>query len=124
MVVPNNLINLNIKFNKKNTFITITIPNTNKVLGTYSCGSCGFKGRRKESPFAISHLTKKVAVILLSSGYRYCNVKLNGISSNRYLILNTLINTSYKNWNLNLVSIKDTTSVPFNGCRASKKKNR
>nr|AXP85376.1 Rps11 [Apicomplexa sp. WK-2018_Corallicola] len=117
-------INLVIKFNNKNIFITIVNTVLNKVLGVYSCGSCGFKGRRKNSPFAASQLAKKVALKLLSAGYFYCNISFNGISSHRYIILNTLIKTSLKDKNLTLVSIKDTTSVPFNGCRPSKRKSR
>lgn len=124
MLIKNKPINLNIKFNKKNTFITITLTENNKILNTYSCGSCGFKGRRKESPFVVSYLAKKIAIILLSAGYIYCNVKFKGISFNRYIILNTLIKTSYKDLKLILLSIKDTTSVPFNGCRPSKRKSR
>ena len=117
-------INLFIKFNNKNIFVTIVNTVLNKVLGVYSCGSCGFKGRRKNSPFAASQLAKKVALKLLSVGYLYCNISFNGISSHRYIILNTLIKTSLKDKNLTLVSIKDTTSVPFNGCRPSKRKSR
>ena len=117
-------INLFIKFNNKNIFVTIVNTVLNKVLGVYSCGSCGFKGRRKNSPFAASQLAKKVALKLLSAGYFYCNISFNGISSHRYIILNTLIKTSLKDKNLTLVSIKDTTSVPFNGCRPSKRKSR
>ena len=117
-------INLFIKFNNKNIFITIVNAVLNKVLGVYSCGSCGFKGRRKNSPFAASQLAKKVALKLLSAGYLYCNIRFNGISSHRYIILNTIIKTSLKDKNLTLVSIKDTTSVPFNGCRPSKRKSR
>ena len=117
-------INLFIKFNNKNIFVTIVNTVLNKVLGVYSCGSCGFKGRRKNSPFAASQLAKKIALKLLSAGYYYCNISFNGISSHRYIILNTLIKTSLKDKNLTLVSIKDTTSVPFNGCRPSKRKSR
>nr|QJD07189.1 ribosomal protein S11 [Apicomplexa sp. corallicolid ex Leiopathes glaberrima] len=117
-------IKLVIKFNNKNTFITIVNTFLNKVLGVYSCGSCGFKGRRKNSPFAVSQLAKKVALKLLSAGYLYCNISFNGINSHRYIIINTLIKTYLKDKNLTLLSIKDTTSVPFNGCRPSKKKSR
>ena len=124
MNINNKHINLFIKFNNKNTFITIVNAGLNKVLGVYSCGSCGFKGRRKNSPFAASQLAKKVALKLLYAGYFYCNIRVNGISSHRYIILNTLIKTSLKDKNLTLVSLKDTTSVPFNGCRPSKRKSR
>ena len=124
MNLNNTHITLFIKFNNKNTFVTIVNTVLKKVLGVYSCGSCGFKGRKKNSPFAASQLAKKVALKLLFAGYLYCKISFNGISSNRYIILNTLIKTYLKNKNLTIVSIKDTTSVPFNGCRPSKRKRR
>ena len=118
-----------IKTTGKNTFFTIHMYSieskyNNIVLQINSCGHFGFKGRKKETPFACSIIANKNTLYALKKGFEYVNLIFNGVSVYKKIILSTILKTSYKNKYIKVLSITDNTQIPHNGCRAKKIKKR
>lgn len=97
-----------------NTIITLT--NTRgQVLAWKSAGSVGFKGTKKSTSFAASRVAETIAAICKKIGVEKISVLISGIGAGRESSVRTLIGQG-----LNVVSIKDVTPIPHNGCRARK----
>lgn len=129
-----NIFTFYIKSTGHNTFISIfketiliinnKIKPTQQLLKVFSCGSFGFKNRKKETPFACSILANKSSLYALQNGANYIHIIFKGISIFKKIILNTIIKTTYKKINLQILSITDITQYPHNGCRVKKIKKR
>jgi small subunit ribosomal protein S11 len=103
------------KFN--NTIITLTDSQGN-VIAWSSAGNCGFKGSRKGTPFAAQVAAEKVAKRAKEvCGLTYVEVYVQGPGSGREAAIRTL-----RACDLIVEKIVDTTSIPHNGCRPSKKR--
>ncbi len=94
-----------------NTIITITDPNGNVVTWA-SSGNCGFKGPKKATPYAASVVVNKVADNLEPYGMRELHIITNGIGGGRDSAIRTLNSKGFS-----ILSIKEVTPVPHNGCR-------
>jgi small subunit ribosomal protein S11 len=94
-----------------NTIITLTDPNGN-VVAWASAGNCGFKGPKKATPYAASVVVKKVADKSVAYGLRDLHVYVSGIGNGRDGALRALNGSGF-----NVLSMKDETPVPHNGCR-------
>ena len=129
-----NIFTFYIKSTGHNTFISIfketiliinnKIKPTQQLLKVFSCGSFGFKNRKKETPFACSILANKSSLYALQNGANYIHIIFKGISIFKKIILNTIIKTTYKKINLQILSITDITQYPHNGCIVKKIKKR
>jgi len=97
-----------------NTIITLTDERGN-VLSWVSAGSIGFKGTKKATPFAASKVAEAVALAVKKIGIDKISVFVKGIGSGRDSALRSLVNQG-----LNIISIKDITPIPHNGCRPPK----
>ena len=97
-----------------NTIITITDVNGN-ALSWSSAGHMGFKGPKKSTPFAASQVAEDAAKKAEAYGVKEVNVFVNGIGSGRDSAIRTLNAAG-----LNVLSIKDLTATPHNGCRPPK----
>jgi small subunit ribosomal protein S11 len=97
-----------------NTIITLTNMR-GQVLAWKSAGSVGFKGTKKATSFAASKVAETIANICKKIGVEKVNVLISGIGAGRESSVRTLTNQG-----LNVVSIKDVTPIPHNGCRARK----
>jgi small subunit ribosomal protein S11 len=103
------------KFN--NTIITLTDSQGN-VIAWSSSGNCGFKGSRKGTPFAAQVAAEKVAKKAKEvCGLAYVEVYVQGPGSGREAAIRTL-----SACDLFVGKIVDTTPIPHNGCRPSKKR--
>ncbi len=94
-----------------NTIITVTDPNGN-VVAWASAGNCGFKGPKKATPYAASVVVKKVADKAAVYGLRDLHVYVSGIGNGRDGALRALNGSGF-----NVLSMKDETPLPHNGCR-------
>lgn len=94
-----------------NTIVTITDPNGN-VVAWASAGNCGFKGPKKATPYAASVVVKKVADKSAVYGLKDLHVYVSGIGNGRDGALRALNGSGF-----NVLSMKDETPVPHNGCR-------
>jgi len=106
----------NIKSTFNNTIVTIS-----DILGNTLCwassGTSGFKGARKNTPFAAQSAARNVAGKALELGMEKIEVVIKGRGNGRETSVRAL-----KAAGLNILSIEDKTSVPHNGCRPPKKR--
>lgn len=105
---------VNATFN--NTIISISDDNGN-VIAWSSAGSRGFKGSRKSTPYAAQIAADHVAGKAQEHGIKTLTVRLKGPGSGRETALRALHARGFK-----ILSIKDTTPMPHNGSRPSKKR--
>ncbi|MBM3257737.1 MAG: 30S ribosomal protein S11 [Candidatus Nealsonbacteria bacterium] len=97
-----------------NTIITLTDEKGN-VLGWTSAGNIGFKGTKKATPFAASKVAEAIAQTAEKIGIEKIEVFVKGIGSGRESAIRSLAARG-----LEIISIKDNTPVPHNGCRPPK----
>lgn len=95
-----------------NTIVSITDNNGN-VLGWCSAGVVGFKGPKKATPYAASMIVKEAVEKTKDSGLKDVNVYVTGVGQGREGAIRALNANG-----LNVLSIKDVTPIPHNGCRA------
>src|SRR3989338_8974416 len=94
-----------------NTIVSLTDANGN-IVAWSSAGNCGFKGPKKATPFAASVIVKKVFEKVEQFGLKDVHVFVTGIGNGRDAAVRALNTVGF-----NVLSIKDTTPVPQNGCR-------
>jgi small subunit ribosomal protein S11 len=99
-----------------NTLITLTDPNGN-VLSWASAGQSGFKGSRKSTPYAAQMAAEGAARRAMEHGLRQVEVFVKGPGSGREAAVRALQASG-----LIVLSIKDSTPVPHNGCRPPKRR--
>jgi len=99
-----------------NTIISIT-DSQGGVVAWSSSGNVGFKGTKKGTPFAASSAAEKAAAKALEAGLREINVVVKGPGSGRETAIRSLQAAG-----LEVLSIKDVTPIPHNGCRPPKKR--
>jgi len=99
-----------------NTIVTLTDPNGN-VISAGSAGNVGFKGSRKSTPFAAGQAAERVAKKAMENGMRQVDVLVKGPGSGREAAIRSLEAAG-----LSILSIRDVTPMPHNGCRARKRR--
>ncbi|MFH0994938.1 MAG: 30S ribosomal protein S11 [Pseudomonadota bacterium] len=99
-----------------NTIITITDPGGN-VLSWSSSGVQGFKGSRKSTPFAAQLAAEDAVKKAMEYGMKTVEVFVKGPGAGRESALRSLQAAGF-----NIVSIKDVTPIPHNGCRPPKRR--
>ena len=97
-----------------NTIITVTDEKGNTLCWA-SAGSAGFKGTKKGTPFAAQIAAQQVARKAENLGVKQVAVLVKGPGGGRETAIRALQASG-----LNVVSIKDITPVPHNGCRPPK----
>lgn len=99
-----------------NTIVTITAPN-GEVISWSSCGSKGFKGSRKSTPFAAQIAAETAAKSALDHGMKKVEINVKGPGSGREAAIRSLQAAG-----LEVISIRDVTPIPHNGCRPPKRR--
>jgi small subunit ribosomal protein S11 len=94
-----------------NTIITLTDPNGN-VLAWGSGGTAGFKGSRKSTPYAAQIAAEGAAQRAIEHGLREVDVFVKGPGSGREAAVRALQSSGVR-----VLSIRDVTPIPHNGCR-------
>lgn len=94
-----------------NTIVSLTDLNGN-VLGWASAGNCGFKGPKKATPYAASVVVRKALEKLSEMGVRDVSIFAKGVGQGREGAIR-----AFNANNVNVLSIKDITPMPHNGCR-------
>ena len=107
---------IHIKSSFNNTIVSITDPQGN-VIAWASSGVAGYKGSRKSTPFAAQRAAEKAARAAQEHGLRRAEVQGKGPGSGRDAAVRSIQNTG-----IEVVSIKDVTPVPHNGCRPPKRR--
>ena len=107
---------VHIKATFNNVQVTITDIYGNTISWS-SAGRNGFKGSRKNTPFAAQVTAEAAAKEAFDLGLRRVDVYVKGPGSGREAAIRSL-NTA----GLQINSIKDVTPIPHNGCRPPKKR--
>ena len=99
-----------------NTIITLTDQMGNAIAWS-SAGHKGFRGSRKNTPFAAQMAAEDAARKAYDSGLRSVSVYVSGPGSGRESGLRALSLAG-----LRVTYIEDTTPIPHNGCRPPKRR--
>ena len=100
-----------------NTMVTITDLNGN-ALSWASSGGLGFRGSRKSTPFAAQTAAETAAKAAIDNcGLKSVEVYVKGPGQGREAAIRALQSAG-----LEVVSIKDVTPIPHNGCRPPKRR--
>ena len=99
-----------------NTLITLTDTKGN-VLSWASAGTVEFKGSRKGTAFAAQRAAEQAAKKGIESGLRKVDVFIKGPGAGREAAIRALQSSG-----LEVLSIRDVTPIPHNGCRPSKRR--
>jgi small subunit ribosomal protein S11 len=99
-----------------NTIVTITDAAGN-TLAWSSAGSMGFKGSRKNTPFAAQLAAEDAAKKAMEHGVRTIGVFVKGPGAGREAALRSLQASGFK-----ITLIRDVTPIPHNGCRPPKRR--
>jgi len=105
-----------IKSTFNNTIVTIT-DMTGNVLCWSSAGSNNFHGSRKSTPYAAQVAAEATGKKALEFGMRDVEVYVAGPGMSRESAIRAL-----QTIGLNIVSIKDVSGIPHNGCRPPKRR--
>jgi len=98
-----------------NTLINITDLNGN-TLAFCSAGYVGYKGAKKSSPYAGQLVAEKAGLKAKECGLETVQVHVSGPGSAKELAVSA-IQALFK-----VTLIKDTTSLPHNGCKRPKRR--
>ena len=100
-----------------NTIVTVSDLNGN-TLSWASSGTVDFKGSRKGTPFASQKAAEKAALIAKEAyGLKRLEVVIKGSGPGREPAIRAVYQKGIR-----IVSIKDVTFVPYNGCRPPKRR--
>ena len=105
-----------IKATFNNVMITLADRNGN-TLSWATAGKMGFKGSRKNTPFAAQVSAESAAKEAFDMGLRRVDVLIKGPGSGREAAVRALQTAG-----LEVLTIKDITPMPHNGCRPPKKR--
>ncbi len=104
----------------KASFNNIIISLTNKagqVISWGSAGKAGFRGSKKNTPYAAQVAATDAAKVAYEAGMRTAIVYVKGPGSGRESAIRAVDNAGIK-----ISKIKDMTPIPHNGCRPPKKR--
>jgi small subunit ribosomal protein S11 len=102
------------------SFNNIIISITNKqgqIISWSSAGKMGFKGSKKNTPYAAQMASSDAAKTASEAGLKKVDVFVKGPGSGRESAIRALANSG-----IEVVMIKDVTPLPHNGCRPPKKR--
>lgn len=104
----------------QSTFNNVIISLTNKkgeVISWSSSGKMGFKGSKKNTPYAAQMAAEDCAKVAFEAGLRKVKAFVKGPGNGRESAIRTLHNAG-----IEVTEIMDITPVPHNGCRPPKRR--
>ena len=114
VVEAEGIVHITATFN--NTLVTITDSKGNAIVWG-SAGKSGFKGSKKSTSFSATVAAENCAREALNLGLRRVHVRVQGPGAGRESAIQALASAG-----LHILSIKDVTPIPHNGCRPPKKR--
>lgn len=111
---PNGMAFIKATFN--NVIVTVTDADGN-ALSWSSAGKEGFKGSRKNTPYAAQLSAETAATAAYEMGLRRVKVFVKGPGSGRESAIRALATSG-----LEITTILDRTPIPHNGCRPPKRR--
>jgi small subunit ribosomal protein S11 len=99
-----------------NVIVTVTDPAGDTVAWA-TAGGLGFKGSRKGTPFAAQVAAEEASKKAIEAGMRSVDVYLKGPGAGREPAIRAIAASGLK-----IMSLKDVTPIPHNGCRPPKRR--
>ncbi len=102
------------------SFNNIIISITNKqgqVISWSSAGKMGFRGSKKNTPYAAQIAAQDAARVAIDAGLKKADVYVKGPGSGRESAIRSVATSG-----IEVVTIKDVTPLPHNGCRPPKRR--
>ena len=99
-----------------NIIVTLT-NNTGQVISWASAGKKGFRGSKKNTPYAAQMAAADCAKVAFDAGLRKVKVFVKGPGSGRESAISTIHASG-----IEVTEIKDITPLPHNGCRPPKRR--
>src|ERR687896_762738 len=96
---------------------TIVSDQEGNIIAWESAGALGFKGSRKSTPYAAQMTAESVANKAMDQAVRRVDIELKGHGSGRDMAART-----FQSVGIEVLSIKDVTGQPHNGCRPPKRR--
>jgi small subunit ribosomal protein S11 len=114
LIEPVGQVHIRASFNN----IIISVTNmTGQVISWASAGKMGFKGSKKNTPYAAQMAAGDCAKVAYDLGMRKAEVFVKGPGSGRESAIRTVQNVG-----IEVTSIRDVTPLPHNGCRPPKRR--
>ncbi len=107
---------IHIKSTFNNIIITIT-NNEGQVISWASAGKAGFRGSKKNTPYAALVAANDCGKVAFDLGLRRAEVFVKGPGAGRESAIRTLGGLG-----IEITTIKDVTPIPHNGCRPPKRR--
>jgi len=107
-------VHINANFN--NIIISIT-NKSGQVISWSSAGKMGFRGSKKNTPYAAQTAAADCAKVAVDAGMKRADIFVKGPGSGREGAIRSLSQNG-----IEITSIKDVTPMPHNGCRPPKKR--
>ena len=104
----------------KATFNNIMISVTNaqgQVISWASAGKMGFRGSKKNTPYAAQTAAQNAGQVAYDAGMRKADVFIKGPGAGRDSAIRTI-----QGLGIDVVTITDVTPLPHNGCRPPKRR--
>lgn len=105
---------VNASFN--NLIVTLT-NNAGQVVAWSSAGKMGFKGSKKNTPYAAQMAAQDASKVAYDAGLRKVKVFIKGPGAGRESAVRTLHTSG-----IEVMEIMDITPLPHNGCRPPKRR--
>ena len=105
---------INASFN--NVIISLT-NNRGQVISWSSAGKMGFRGSKKNTPYAAQMAAEDCAKTAMELGLKKVKVYVKGPGSGRESAIRTIHNSG-----IEVTEIVDVTPTPHNGCRPPKRR--
>ena len=116
VVVVTSMGQAHIKCSFNNIIISIT-NELGQVISWSSAGKMGFRGSKKNTPFAAQIATEDAVKSAYELGLRKVDIFIKGPGSGRDSSIRAMQNAG-----LDVISINDVTPLPHNGCRPPKRR--
>ena len=113
-VEPMGQAHINASFN--NIIVTLA-NNTGQVISWSSAGKMGFKGSKKNTPYAAQTAATDCAKVAYDLGLRKVKVFVKGPGAGRESAIRTINGAG-----IEVTEIMDVTPLPHNGCRPAKRR--
>lgn len=114
VVTPEGRVYIKASFN--NILISIT-NNSGQVISWGSAGKAGFRGSKKNTPYAAQIAASDAAKVAYDGGMKKAEIFVKGPGSGRESAIRAISNSG-----IEVTIIRDVTPLPHNGCRAPKKR--
>jgi small subunit ribosomal protein S11 len=90
---------------------------TGQTISWASAGKAGFRGSKKNTPYAAQVATSDAAKVAYDAGLRRVEVFVKGPGSGRESAIRSIVSSG-----IDVTVIRDITPLPHNGCRPPKKR--